>query len=168
MQNLKEGGEDLVRTLERVKIAAISKDLTISTAESCTGGKLAESLTSIPGSSNFFDSSIIVYSNSSKVRLLGISPETIDMYGAVSENVVQEMTKGILDKTGSDIGIAISGIMGPDADGTVKDIGTVWLSIRSKERSLTKMLKFDGDRGSNRKLSVLYALRYLSDFIDEV
>ena len=168
MQNLKESQKEKVRIIEQVKIAAISKALTISTAESCTGGKLAESLTSSPGSSNFFDSSIIVYSNSSKVKLLGVSQETINVYGAVSENVVQEMTTGLLDRTGSDVGIAISGIMGPNADGTEKDIGTVWLSIRFKERSLTKMLELDGDRDSNRELSVLHTLNYLSDFIDEV
>ncbi len=168
MQNLKESQKEKVRIIEQVKITAISKALTISTAESCTGGKLAESLTSSPGSSNFFDSSIIVYSNSSKVKLLGVSQETINVYGAVSENVVQEMTTGLLDRTGSDVGIAISGIMGPNADGTEKDIGTVWLSIRFKERSLTKMLELDGDRDSNRELSVLHTLNYLSDFIDEV
>ena len=168
MQKLKETREEIVRIVEQVKAIAISKNITISTAESCTGGKLAESLTSIPGSSNFFDSSIIVYSNSSKVKLLGISQEIINNYGAVSENVVQEMTIGLLEKTGSDIGIAISGIMGPDADDTEKDIGTVWLSIRSKRKHLTKMLKLEGDRDSNRQLSVLNALNYLSDFIDGV
>ena len=168
MQKFKESREEIVRIVEQVKIIAISKDIRISTAESCTGGKLAESLTSIPGSSNFFDSSIIVYSNSSKVKLLGISQETINNYGAVSEKVVQEMTIGLLDRTGSDIGIAISGIMGPDADHTEKDIGTVWLSIRSKRKHLTKMLKLKGDRESNRQLSVLNGLTYLSDFIDGV
>ena len=168
MQNLKESRAEIGRMVEQVKIRAISKNYTISTAESCTGGKLAESLTHIPGSSNFFDSSIITYSNSSKIKLLGVLPETIKNYGAVSENVVREMSLGLLVKTQSDVGIAISGIMGPDADGTGKDIGTVWFSIRSRDRHLAKMHKFEGDRDSNRKLSVLHALNYLSDFIDEV
>lgn len=168
MQNLKESSAELVRTVEQVKTKATSKDYTVSSAESCTGGMLAESLTSIPGSSIFFDSSIIAYSNLSKVKLLGVSPETIKNYGAVSEHTVQEMSSGLLERTGSDIGIAISGIMGPDADGTEKDIGTVWFSLRSKEKHLTKMLILEGDRDSNRKLSVLCALNYLSDFIDEV
>ena len=168
MQKLKESREEIVRIVEQVKVIAVSKDITISTAESCTGGKLAESLTSIPGSSNFFDSSIITYSNTSKVKLLGVSPDTIKEYGAVSENVVQEMTIGLLKRTGSDVGIAISGIMGPDADDTEKDIGSVWISIRSKRKHLTKMLKLTGDRDSNRELSVLNALSYLSDFIDGV
>ena len=168
MQNLKESKVKITRILEQVKIRAISKAFTVSTAESCTGGKLAECLTSIPGSSAFFDSSIIVYSNSSKVKLLDVSSKTIENYGAVSEHVVQEMSSGLLKRAGSDIGIALSGIMGPDADGTGKDIGTVWISIRSRERHLTKMLKLEGDRASNREFTVLYALNYLSDFIDEV
>ena len=168
MQNLKENRAELVRIVEQVKIKATSKDFTVSSAESCTGGMLAESLTSVPGSSIFFDSSIIAYSNLSKIKLLGVSSETIENYGAVSENTVQEMSSGLLDRTGSDIGIAISGIMGPDADGTEKDIGTVWFSLRSREKHLTKMLKLTGDRDSNRELSVLNALSYLSDFIDGV
>ena len=169
MENLKESNEELAHLVMQVKSAATSKCLTISTAESCTGGGLASCLTSTPGSSKFFDSSIVAYSNASKVKLLGVSPDTIRNYGAVSENVVKEMCFGLLERTDSDIGVALSGIMGPEADGTSKDIGTVWLSINAKgSRHITQMLKLDGDREFNKLKSILYALNYLSDFIDDV
>ena len=87
----------------------------------------------------------------------------------MSENVVKEMCFGLLERTDSDIGVALSGIMGPEADGTSKDIGTVWLSINAKgSRHITQMLKLDGDREFNKLKSILYALNYLSDFIDRV
>ena len=168
MQNLEKSRKEIVRIVEQIKITAISKNLIISTAESCTGGKLAECLTSIRGSSKFFDSSIIAYSNASKAKLLGVSLDTISTYGAVSENVVEEMSSGLLERTSTDIAIAVSGIMGPDADDTLKDIGTVWFSIRDQARDQTKMIKLDGNRDSNRILSVLFGLNYLSDFINEV
>lgn len=169
MENLKENNDEIARLVMQVKSAATSKALTISTAESCTGGGLASCLTNTPGSSKFFDSSIVAYSNASKVKLLGVSPDTIRNHGAVSENVVKEMCFGLLDRTDSDIGVALSGIMGPDADGTSKDIGTVWLSVNAKRsRCITQMLKLEGDREFNKLNSILYALNYLSDFIDEV
>ena len=102
---------DILEVVKDLMNLAIQKNVTVSTAESCTGGLIAKYLTDLSGSSNFFDSSIIVYSNSSKTSLLNVPKMTIDKKGAVSEETVKEMAKGLLKITNSTVVIAVSGIM---------------------------------------------------------
>lgn len=124
---------NIIDMLEDFKDLAISKKILISTAESCTGGLISKYLTDLPGSSGFYNSSIIAYSYDSKINLLNVNSKTLSKFGAVSEEVVKEMSLGILKITKSTVVIAISGIMGPGSN--TKE---VWVSIRSKnkERSM--------------------------------
>ena len=123
--------------LKDIKIIAKKKNLILSTAESCTGGLIAKYLTDLPGSSEFFDSSLITYSNISKTLLLNVKHESIQTYGAVSREVVIEMSDGLLSKNTANLGIAVSGIMGPESDDTLKEVGSVWSCYKYKEHIKT-------------------------------
>ena len=157
--------------LEKVKdlksIALLKKQL-ISTAESCTGGLISKYLTDIPGASIFFESSVVTYSNNSKISLLNVSPETLSAYGAVSEEVVKEMCQGLLKISAATIAISISGIMGPDSDNTSKRIGSVWFCIMSKSKTKTNFLELSGTRQENREEAAKVAIINLYDFINEL
>ena len=102
---------------------------TVATAESCTGGLLAHTLTNIPGASAVFLEGIICYSNAAKTRLLGVSPDLIEKYGAVSAEVAQAMAEGIQQKSGATFGLATTGIAGPAGGSTQKPVGTVFLAM---------------------------------------
>ena len=101
------------------------KDYTFTCAESCTGGWVGHALTSIPGSSEWFGSSFVTYSYEAKTQILGVSSQDLDSFGAVSEEIVEQMVSGALDKSGADVGVAISGIAGPDGGTDTKPVGTV-------------------------------------------
>ena len=107
------------------------KRLTLSTAESCTGGLIASKITRIPGSSEYYIGGLVTYCNEQKEKMLGVSPDTLEKHGAVSKETVIEMARGLLAMTGSDYGIAISGIAGPDGGSEEKPVGTVYAAIAS-------------------------------------
>ncbi len=135
------------------------KDYTFTCAESCTGGWVGHALTSIPGSSEWFGSSFVTYSYEAKTQILGVSSQDLDSFGAVSEEIVEQMVSGALDKSGADVGVAISGIAGPDGGTDTKPVGTVcfaWKINGSKAISLTQV--FNGDRNQVRYFSVKKAL----------
>jgi nicotinamide-nucleotide amidase len=135
------------------------------TAESCTGGWIAKVCTDRPGSSGWFLGGAVVYSNDFKVRLLGVSPDTLDREGAVSEAVVREMARGALERLGGDLSVAVSGVAGPDGGTADKPLGTVWfawarrdghrLELRARQQSFT------GNRDAVRRAAVACALRGL-------
>ena len=157
---------DMVNDLKNL---AISKKIVISTTESCTGGLISKYLTDLPGSSDFYDSSIIVYSNEAKINLLNVSQKTILEFGAVSKEVVEEMSKGLLETTHSNVVIAVSGIMGPDGDDTDKDIGTLWVCIRSHDRvKSSKFCLTSNNRSINRDHAAEIAIKSLYDFIKQL
>ncbi len=160
---------NILDMVDGLKNLAISKKIVISTAESCTGGLISKYLTDLPSSSDFYNSSIIVYSNNSKINLLNVNPKTLSEFGAVSEEVVKEMSKGLLEVTRSNIAIAVSGIMGPDSDDTDKDVGTLWICVRSNDK--TKASKFylkHNDRFMNREHAAEIAIKSLYDFINQL
>ena len=138
---------------------------TVSTAESCTGGYIAHLLTAIAGSSAYFKGSVVSYDNSIKKNVLHVKEETLQTVGAVSEETVREMAKGILDTMQTDYAIAVSGIMGPDGGSEDKPVGTVWVAIANKERTETKKLYFRFDRQRNIELTAINALNLLRIFI---
>jgi PncC family amidohydrolase len=107
----------------------IEKKLTLSAAESCTGGSFSARLTQLPGASQYFLGSIISYSNAMKSQWLGVSETLLKEKGAVSAEVVTEMLKGLLAQTGSDYGVAVSGIAGPNGGTVEKPVGTVWCAV---------------------------------------
>ena len=145
----------------------MSKNETISTAESCTGGYISQLLTSIPGSSAYFDGSMVTYSYNAKENLLGVKNETLINFGAVSEEVVKEMATGLLQKMKTNYVIAVSGIMGPGGGTTEKPVGTVWVALGSTTKIVTKLYHFRFDRQKNIQLTAMNALNLLRLFLLE-
>ncbi|CAN5601161.1 competence/damage-inducible protein A [soil metagenome] len=142
-----------------------AKNKTMCTAESCTGGYIAHLITSIPGSSAFYNGSVVSYSYKAKEDLLKVSKETLTTKGAVSEEVVTEMAKGALNAIQSDYVIAVSGIMGPGGGLPDKPVGTVWIAVGNKTKIETHKLFFRFDRERNTQLTATNALNLLRKFI---
>jgi nicotinamide-nucleotide amidase len=134
---------------------------TISAAESCTGGYVAHLLTKIPGSSAYFQGGVVSYANEIKEQTLGVRPETLAKYGAVSEETIREMAEGIRTRFHTWFGLATSGIAGPDGGTPEKPVGTVWIAVSTPERTLTRKLTLGGDRQQNIHLSAIYLLNLL-------
>ena len=137
------------------------RELTVATAESCTGGSVAKMLTSISGSSSYFNGSIVSYTNQSKVDLLNVDNNDIDNFGAVSQQVVEQMAEGVRNKLHTDYGISTSGIAGPSGGTKEKPVGTVWIAVASKNRIVSKKLKLGYNRERNIHVSSLSVLNLL-------
>lgn len=133
----------------------------LSTAESCTGGYLAHLITSIPGSSNYFYGSIIPYSNNIKMQELAVSPADLEKFGAVSQQVVEQMAKGAREKFKTDYSLATSGIAGPDGGTKEKPVGTIWIALASEKGVSSKLLQLGEHRGRNIRRTALAALDML-------
>ena len=134
------------------------------TAESCTGGGLAEILTRIPGSSAWFERGFVTYSNDAKMELLNVNLKTLELYGAVSEETAKEMVVGAVNNSHAQIGVSITGIAGPDGGTEEKPIGTVCFAWYLTENNIkTTRIIFEGDRQSIREQSCLLALQGLLD-----
>ena len=134
---------------------------TLATAESCTGGLIANTLTDAPGSSEWFAGSIVAYSNDVKINLLGVSPEVLEEHGAVSRPVVLAMAQGILKTIGADISVAISGIAGPDGGTPEKPVGTIWMAWAWPGGTRAKCYALSGDRITIKEQSVMAAVNGL-------
>jgi nicotinamide-nucleotide amidase len=144
-----------------------SKNKTMATAESCTGGYLAHLITAIPGASNVYKGSIISYDNEVKINQLQVSPIILQKMGAVSEEVVTEMAAGVLAKLNTDYAVAVSGIMGPDGGSPEKPVGTVWVAAGNKHKLVTQKFQFRFDRDRNIEMTATQALNLLRKFIVE-
>lgn len=142
-----------------------TKGHTLGTAESCTGGYIAQLITSVPGSSAYFKGGVVSYANEVKTGVLGVLPETLQTAGAVSEETVQQMVQGAIRTLGVDYAIAVSGIMGPDGGTAEKPVGTVWIAVGNKEKTDAIKLQFRFDRQRNIGLTAVNALNYLRKFI---
>ncbi|MEO7263942.1 MAG: competence/damage-inducible protein A [Ferruginibacter sp.] len=140
---------------------------TITTAESCSGGFISHLLTTIPGSSSFFNGSVISYSNKTKQDLLFVKESTLKEFGAVSEEVVKEMITGILKQIPSDYAIAVSGIMGPGGGSEEKPVGTVWIAVGNHENIQTQKVLFRFERNRNIELTAVHALNMVRKFMLE-
>lgn len=137
------------------------------TAESCTGGYVAHLITSVPGSSAYFPGTVVTYSYEMKSKLLGVRPETLTQFGAVSEEAVIEMARGALDTLGVDVALAISGIAGPSGGTPDKPVGTVWMAVADRQRSVAIKQVFGRDRLKNIQLTGTYALNLVRKFLLE-
>jgi nicotinamide-nucleotide amidase len=137
------------------------RKLTLALAESCTGGYLSHLITSVPGSSDYFSGSIIPYAYEVKMRQLGVKPETLEKYGAVSEPTITEMANIVRAKFNTDIGVATSGIAGPGGATPDKPVGTVWIGYSDKHQTVTKKLQLSKDRGINIKLASTHVLNLI-------
>ncbi len=154
-------GYDDVSLEEVVGQLLIKNKKTVSTAESCTGGYIAHLITSVPGSSGYFEGSVVSYSNRIKTDLLGVRTETLEKYGAVSREVVIEMAKGAKAGLKTDYSLAVSGIAGPDGGTKEKPVGTVWLALAGPQGTEAKLFYFGEHRGRNIRRSALAALNML-------
>jgi len=139
----------------------IANSVTISVAESCTGGSLSNALTSIPGASSYFDCGYITYSNQSKVEMLGVDIQTIKTYGAVSEEIALEMVIGLATKSHSDVVVSITGVAGPTGGTPEKPVGTICFGFFCDGQTSTITQLFSGDRSNIISQSISYAMRQL-------
>lgn len=137
------------------------RNITLSTAESCTGGYIAHLITSIPGSSDYYTGTTVSYANKVKIRELGVKQVNIDKQGAVSEAVVRQMAEGARAKFGTDYALAVSGIAGPDGGTEEKPVGTTWIGLATPEKVIAKKFLFGEHRGRNIRKSALAALNML-------
>lgn len=152
------------QTVELLK----SKKLKLATAESCTGGLISKRITDVSGSSEVFEGGVVCYSNRFKENVLGVSPETLKKYGAVSRETAREMVKGILSLTKADIAVAVTGIAGPSSDDTNKPVGLVYIAVSDGKSTIVKKLlnNFTGDvREQNRSISADTALEMIMEAI---
>lgn len=157
-------GETAIRALAADLVAELAASgKTLATAESCTGGWIAKAVTDVPGSSAVFGYGIVCYSDCAKESLLGVAAGTLQQHGAVSEATVMEMAAGAVGKSGADIGVAVSGIAGPDGGSDEKPVGTVWFAwaVRGDDAPSidAERQRFAGDRDAVRRAAVLHALR---------
>lgn len=156
-------GEDDDRLEKKVVELAHKKNLTISTAESCTGGMLASKLIDVAGVSEIFKEGIISYSNEAKMKFLNVKKETLDRYGAVSEETAKEMLLGLH----TDIGLATTGIAGPNGGSEEKPVGLVYMGIKIKDKIYVEKRVFKGDRNKVRERTVSHTLFTLIKILNE-
>lgn len=152
------------QTVELLK----SKKLKLATAESCTGGLISKRMTDVSGSSEVFEGGVVCYSNRFKENVLGVSPETLKKYGAVSRETAREMVKGVLSLTKADIAVAVTGIAGPSSDDTNKPVGLVYIAVSDGKSTIVKkhLNNFTGDvREQNRNISADTALEMIMEAI---
>lgn len=154
-------GENDVRVEEDIADRLIKSNKTIATAESCTGGYLAHLLTSIPGSSAYFQGSVISYSNGIKHKVLKVSEQSLKEFGAVSKAVVEQMAINVRLKMDTDFALATSGVAGPDGGSDEKPVGTVWVALASKDGVFSKKFQFEKNRERNIRRASLAALGML-------
>ena len=134
---------------------------TLSVAESCTGGYLAQLITSVSGCSDYFKGSVVAYANEIKKNVLNVDSNNLDIYGAVSKQVVEQMAKGIREQFNTDFGIATSGIAGPSGGTKEKPVGTVWIAVSCKDNVVSNKFMFGRNRKRNIKVSAISALNML-------
>ena len=142
------------------------KNLTISCAESCTGGLLTSKLTDVAGSSDYVKGSMVVYSNEIKISALGVEEETLKKFGAVSPETAFEMAKNIRELFKTDIGASVTGIAGPGGGSEKKPVGTVFIGVSDKNKTEVQKFNFSGTRTEIKNKSVDAALKMIKNFLD--
>ena len=139
--------------------------LWLAAAESCTGGLISHLITNVAGSSTYYLGGVTAYSNEAKVRLLGVSRDTLEQHGAVSEETVLEMARGIRKAMGADIGISVSGIAGPTGGTPDKPVGTVWIGLSSAKEEYARHFLWSGDRLAVKEQSAQAALKMVVEHL---
>ncbi len=157
--------ENLIKTLSAT---LREHGLKIATAESCTGGMISSAITELAGSSDVFDRGFVTYSNQSKIDMLGVSPATIEQFGAVSHETAGEMARGAIANSQADVSIAVTGIAGPSGGTADKPVGLVYIAIGQKDADpiVTHNL-FSGDRASIRHQATMVGARHLLSILQQ-
>jgi len=151
---------------ERLREIMQARGLTLATAESCTGGLVADRITNISGSSEYFPGGVVAYAYEAKVNLLGVTWDTLNAHGAVSAETVLEMAHGVRKIFNTDIGISVSGIAGPTGGLPEKPVGTTWLGLVTGSGEWTRHFVWDGDRLLNKHYSSEAALEFVVDYLE--
>jgi PncC family amidohydrolase len=157
----------MVDTIEKISLHMRQRGLTLGLAESCTGGMISSLITDLPGASQYFQGSVVCYANEIKIQRLGVQRETLAQFGAVSDEVVREMARGACESLGAKIGLAVTGIAGPDGGTEEKPVGTIWLSVDAAGNIKSKRLQLNGSRADIRRQAAEHALYYLLECISE-
>ena len=142
-------------------------NLTVSTAESCTGGLVASAITEISGSSAFFGMGVVTYANEAKMKLLGVKSDTLTAYGAVSEQTAKEMAEGILSLSDSDVSISVTGIAGPTGGTPEKPVGLVYIGISGEFGTFSYENHFSGNRSQVRAQTVEKAFKLAAEYVSK-
>nr|WP_198005032.1 CinA family protein [Alcanivorax sp. DG881] len=151
--------EEILAAAQALAGSLAQQRLLLTTAESCTGGGIAETLTGIAGASAWFDRGFVTYSNEAKLSMLGVSQSTLDRFGAVSEATALEMARGAISHSGAHVSVAVTGIAGPDGGTPDKPVGTVWIAWGQKlGYAEARRFQFDGDRNAVRQQAILEAI----------
>jgi len=159
MDKSNDSEQQIAHLVERVAHLLTAREARLATAESCTGGWIAKSLTDLPGSSAWFEYGVVVYSNDAKETLLALDPGLIEAHGAVSEEVAVHMAAAVRAVSEADVSVAVTGIAGPDGGTPDKPVGTVWLAWDGPGmRAACRCEAFIGDRESIRRQTVVAAL----------
>ena len=158
--------EDDVPIERMIKNIFTQRNISLSTAESCTGGYVAHRLTTVAGSSKYFEGSVVAYSYDFKEEMLGVKKETLNRCGAVSEETVREMAAGCLARFKTNYAVAISGIAGPDGGTPDKPVGTVWVSIASERNIIAKKFRFFRNRIQNIELTYINSMVMLKEMVE--
>ena len=151
--------------MKKIIQAATKKGITITTAESCTGGMVAAALTSVAGASSVVEYGFVTYANSAKTKLLGVPAELIKKHGAVSKQVAKVMAEGARRKANATIAISITGIAGPSGGSAKKPVGTVFIGLATPQKKIVKKYHFCGTRAQIRKQATEKALQLLAEKI---
>jgi PncC family amidohydrolase len=138
----------------------------LATAESCTGGLVADRITDIPGSSDYFVGGVVAYAYEAKAALLHVSWDTLRAQGAVSREVVVEMARGVRAALGADLGLSVSGIAGPGGALPDKPVGTTWIGLSARDGDWARRFLWDGDRRANKEASSRAALQFLREYLE--
>jgi PncC family amidohydrolase len=142
------------------------RGLTLAVAESCTSGLVSHRITDVPGSSAYYQGSITAYSNEVKERVLHVRRDTLERYGAVSEQAAQEMAQGVRDVLRTDVGLAVTGIAGPDGGTPEKPVGLVYVALAAPDGAWVERYVWDGDRWENKARSAEAALDLLRRYLE--
>lgn len=146
---------------ERLQGICVGRKLTVATAESCTGGLVAEAITSVPGSSGYFLGGLVTYADEAKRALLGVPADLLDSHGAVSAQVARAMAIGARERLGSALAVSITGVAGPDGGSEAKPVGLTYIGLAWAADANVRRFQFGSDRDGNRVAATAAALEWL-------
>jgi len=153
--------DPLVELAERLQARCTALDLTVATGESCTGGLVAHALTEVPGSSAYVRGGIVAYANEVKTALLGVPAEVLEAHGAVSAQVAVAMAEGARERLGTDLGVGVTGVAGPDGGTDEKPVGLVYIAVAGLGAPIVRRYLWAGDRSANKRDSAIAAIELL-------
>jgi PncC family amidohydrolase len=153
--------DQLVEHARRLQDICLARGITVATAESCTGGLVAHLITEVPGSSGYFRGGIVSYSNDVKTAELGVPDEALEAHGAVSAQVAVAMAEGVRARLGTDLGVGVTGVAGPDGGSEAKPVGLVYVAVAGGGAPVVQRYLWPHDREGNKRASAEAALRLL-------